>query len=70
MRGCLDRIARMLVHVSLDDLAIIGEGKNWGCLRHEHTIWIRRHIAEMSWKPAYQNQHLSALRGVLKAAWN
>ncbi len=61
MRGALDTIARMVG----GDTAFAFP---WPALRFEHTAAIRSKLAE-SYKPATANKMLSALRGVLKAAW-
>jgi integrase len=63
MRGALDTIA----------LLVAGDGADafsfpWPAFRFEHTAAIRSKLAE-SYKPATANKMLSALRGVLKAAW-
>ncbi|MEV4066862.1 integrase, partial [Nonomuraea dietziae] len=65
MRGCLDRIARVLT----GDEAVTGAGMPWHLLRYEHTVRIRTALTEQGWSPAYVNKHLVALRRVLKEAW-
>lgn len=65
MRGCLDRIARVLT----GDEAVTGAGMPWHLLRYEHTVRIRTVLTEQGWSPAYVNKHLVALRRVLKEAW-
>ncbi|MFD1930120.1 tyrosine-type recombinase/integrase [Nonomuraea mangrovi] len=65
MRGCLDRIARVLT----GDDAVTGAGMPWHLLRYEHTVRIRTVLTEQGWSPAYVNKHLVALRRVLKEAW-
>lgn len=62
MRQALDRMAELLTGTS-DALAC-----NWGALRLQHTIMIRAWLVE-NYQPASVNKMLSALRGVLKAAW-
>ncbi|GAA3316024.1 hypothetical protein [Nonomuraea dietziae] len=64
MRGCLDRIARVLT----GDEAVTGAGMPWHLLRYEHTVRIRTVLTEQGWSPAYVNKHLVALRRVLKEA--
>ncbi|MEU7003361.1 tyrosine-type recombinase/integrase [Nonomuraea sp. NPDC046570] len=65
MKGCLDRIARILT--GQDDA--VGAGQPWHLLRYEHTMRIRTILAGQGWSPAYVNKHLVALRRVLKEAW-
>ncbi|WP_084965317.1 tyrosine-type recombinase/integrase [Thermoactinospora rubra] len=65
MRGCLDRIARILT----GDPAASGAGLPWHRLRYEHTVRIRTILTEQGWSAAYVNKHLVALRRVLKEAW-
>ncbi|MEW9528236.1 tyrosine-type recombinase/integrase [Microbispora sp. NPDC049125] len=65
MRGCLDRVARL---VTGDPLAT-GAGQPWELLRYEHTVRLRTLMREQGWSPAHVNKHLVALRRVLKEAW-
>ena len=65
MRGCLDRISRLLT----GDPAATGAGRPWALLRYEHTARIRTLLIEQGWSPAYVNKHLVALRRVLTEAW-
>jgi site-specific recombinase XerD len=65
MRGCLDRIARVL---SGDEQAT-GAGQPWHLLRYEHTVRIRAILTERGWSPSYVNKHLVALRRVMREAW-
>ncbi|MBB5083686.1 tyrosine-type recombinase/integrase [Nonomuraea endophytica] len=65
MRGCLDRIARLLT----GEPASTGAGQPWHLLRYEHTVRIRTLLTEQGWSPAYVNKHLVALRRVLKESW-
>jgi site-specific recombinase XerD len=72
MKGCLDHIAGLL---GFDG----GAEVPWGELRFQHTSVIRSRLvntvnvrldgAEVPWSPSTINKHLSALRGVLRAAW-
>ncbi|MCB9437642.1 MAG: tyrosine-type recombinase/integrase [Anaerolineales bacterium] len=62
MRQALDRMAELLTGTP-DALSC-----HWGALRLNHTIMIRAWLVE-NYKPATVNKMLSALRGVLKAAW-
>lgn len=63
MRVALESIADILSagKVSADDLA-------WHALRPEHTAKLRSRLQSL-YSPATANRYLSALRGVLKAAW-
>lgn len=63
MRGALDSIAKTLSGGMCD-----AETLPWGALRFQHTAAIRAHLAETH-EPATANKMLSALRGVLRAAW-
>jgi site-specific recombinase XerD len=63
MRRALDAIAGLVSSGQVDALAM-----NWAGLRFQHTTAIRSRLAE-TYKPATANRYLSALRGVLKAAW-
>jgi site-specific recombinase XerD len=65
MRGCLDRIARVL---SGED-TVTGAGQPWHLLRYEHTVRIRTVLTAQGWSPAHVNKHLVALRRVLREAW-
>ncbi|MEV0584302.1 tyrosine-type recombinase/integrase [Nonomuraea sp. NPDC050310] len=65
MRGCLDRLARILT----GDDTVSGAGLPWHRLRYEHTVRIRTILTEQGWSAAYVNKHLVALRRVLKEAW-
>jgi site-specific recombinase XerD len=63
------------MHRYLDQMAALLTGDrnaflcNWGAVRYPHTQAIRARLAE-SYAPATVNGMLSALRGVLKEAWN
>ncbi len=63
MRGALDSIAKTLSGGICD-----AETLPWAALRFQHTAAIRAKLAE-DHEPATANKMLSALRGVLKAAW-
>jgi site-specific recombinase XerD len=72
MRGCLDRIARI---VAMDD-TVTGAGRPWWLLRYEHTTRIRAELRARTGedgRPAYSpssiNKHLVALRQVLRECW-
>lgn len=72
MKGCLDHIADLLAFDG-------GAEVPWGDLRFQHTSVIRSRLVgtatvkldgtEIPWSPSTINKHLSALRGVLGAAW-
>ncbi|MCW2946057.1 MAG: integrase/recombinase [Actinoallomurus sp.] len=74
MRGCLDRIARI---VAMDDTgAVTGAGRPWWRLRYEHTMRIRAELrgrmgegGAPAYSPASVNKHLVALRQVLLECW-
>ncbi|MEU5883021.1 tyrosine-type recombinase/integrase [Spirillospora sp. NPDC047279] len=81
MSACLDRIAAFLAEASgADPGGVEGRDFPWAALRAEHTAAIRALLGRQTsleadgtarpWSPAYRNQHLAALRGVLKAAWS
>jgi integrase/recombinase XerD len=63
MRGALDRIAELVSGGRADAL-----GLDWAALRFQHTAAIRAELAK-DYAPSTVNKQLSALRGVLKAAW-
>ncbi|XVQ89932.1 tyrosine-type recombinase/integrase [Microbispora siamensis] len=65
MKGCLDRIARLIT----GDPEATGAGQPWELLRYEHTIRLRTLMREQGWSPSHVNKHLVALRRVLKEAW-
>jgi site-specific recombinase XerD len=72
MRGCLDRIARI---VAMDE-TVTGAGRPWWRLRYEHTTRIRAELRERTnehggpaYSPASVNKHLVALRQVLRECW-
>ena len=62
MQGTLDKVARLLGYA---DLWVTP----WASLRYEHVQAIRTKLIEDGSKPATVNKTLSAIRGVLKAAW-
>lgn len=79
MRGCLDRLARILAGVRLDeppseDLErgaplVTGAWVPWWELRYEGTAALRSVMLEIGWSPSHINKHLSALRRILKESW-
>jgi len=69
MRSCLDRLARVLAGVRLDDDAVTGAMVPWWQLRYPHTAALRAVVASNGWSPAHANKHLSALRRVLRESW-
>jgi site-specific recombinase XerD len=74
MRGCLDRIARI---VAMDDTGTVtGAGRPWWLLRYEHTTRIRAELRGRTtedgrplYSPSSINKHLVALRQVLRECW-
>jgi site-specific recombinase XerD len=62
-RQALDLIASLLSGGRADSISL-----PWAALRFQHTAAVRAALAEQ-YKPATVNRALSALRGVLKAAW-
>ncbi|WP_030168683.1 tyrosine-type recombinase/integrase [Spirillospora albida] len=80
MSACLHRLAALLhTAAGRDPGPSPAETFPWALLRAEHTAAARTLIAaqtlagpggeERPWSPSYRNLHLSALRGVLQAAW-
>ncbi|MEV0996846.1 tyrosine-type recombinase/integrase [Nonomuraea sp. NPDC050202] len=69
MRGCLDRLARIIRGAPLDDQEVTGEDFPWHVLRYEHTTRLRAKLLQQGWSAAYINKHLVALRRVLKESW-
>ena len=71
MRGCLDRIAVILLADRIQLPPEPGRLVPWGRLRYEHTSFVRSRLLEADppLAPTYFNKHLSALRRVLKEAW-
>ena len=63
MRAALDTIAKLLSDGQADLLTV-----PWHLLRFQHAQAVRAKLVER-YRPATANKHLSALRGVLKAAW-
>jgi site-specific recombinase XerD len=63
MQASLNTIARLITGGQADGLA-----PEWAALRFQHTAAIRAKLAE-TYAPATVNKMLSALRGVLRAAW-
>lgn len=66
MLGALDTIAGLLT--GNPDARGLALDFNWPALRFQHTAAIRAQLAEL-YSAAYASKMLSALRGVLKAAW-
>lgn len=62
MRQALDRMAELLTGTP-DAMQC-----RWGAVRFQHTMAMRSQLMEQ-YRPATVNKYLSALRGVLKAAW-
>lgn len=79
MRGCLDRIARILAGVRLDEPVaaevergvpvITGAWVPWWELGYEGTAALHSVMLEIGWSPSHINKHLSALRRILKESW-
>lgn len=79
MRGCLDRLARILAGVRLDEPPaedlnrgvplVTGAWVPWWQLRYEGTAALRAVMLDIGWSPSHINKHLSALRRVLKESW-
>lgn len=84
MRGCLDRLARLLAGVRLDDPTpeevaagtpvVTGAWVPWWELRYAHTAALRAVMIAprpdgSTWSASHVNKHLSALRRVLKESW-
>lgn len=69
VRGCLDRLARLVVGVPLDDLQVDAYLIPWHQLTYQHTNALRSKIMEQGWVPGHQRKHLSALRQVLRECW-
>jgi integrase len=78
--ACLHRIAALFLTAhGLTPGPAPAETFPWAALRAEHTAMIRALLEQQStpcadgtprpWSAAYRNKHLSALRGVLDAAW-
>jgi hypothetical protein len=63
MRGALDVVARLLSNERCDALSL-----DWSAVRYSHTAAVRAQLAER-YAVATANQHLCALRGVLKECW-
>jgi site-specific recombinase XerD len=63
MLGALDTVAGLLSSGAHDATTL-----NWAALRYPHTVALRAKLVEV-YAPSTANKMLSALRGVLKAAW-
>lgn len=61
MRGTLDRVADLAGGFDLQTMP-------WAELRYEHVVALRTKLQE-DLAPATVNKYLSAIRGVLRAAW-
>ena len=70
MRGCLDRMARLLADAPIDDASITGADTHWWRLRYPDTVGLRATLIEQEWSPAHFNKHLTALRGILKTCFH
>lgn len=68
MRGCLDRLAVMLVP-ALEPEDYPGELIPWESMRRPHAVMIRKRLIERGWSPSHINKHLCALRGVTTECW-
>ncbi len=68
MAGCLDQIARMLAAAD-DDTGLTGAGQPWHAVRYAHVAEISSRLSGRGYSPSTVNKHLSALRGVLRQAW-
>lgn len=64
MQHALDSLARLLSQGEAD-----AAGYAWHALRFQHVTAIRTRLQDAGYKPATINKILSALRGVLRAAW-
>lgn len=79
MRGCLDRMARILAGVRLEEPSaeevergvpvVTGGWVPWWELRYEGSAALRAVMLDIGWSPSHINKHLSALRRVLKESW-
>lgn len=73
MRGCLNRVAELLIVPDADGARPPIEQLAWPLLRFEHTHALRTALRSRTtsagepWSPAYVNKHLVALRRLLKA---
>jgi len=63
MRGTLEKVADILT-----DGRATAESTPWAALRYKHVAALRTQLAER-YAPATANKALSAVRGVLRAAW-
>jgi site-specific recombinase XerD len=78
MRGCLDRIARIVLEEENGgplphDVKVTGACRTWWRLRYEHTTRIHALLSgrmdSAGWSYGYVNKHLVALRRILKECW-
>lgn len=65
MRGCLDRLARLMTGDSGSDAYSVP----WQTLRLQHVTALRTALLDQGLTPATVNKYLSALKGVLRACW-
>lgn len=63
MRSALENVAALLTNGALD-----AERLPWSSLRYPHLQALRARLAD-AYAPKTVNRHLSAVRGVLRAAW-
>src|SRR3954452_12160503 len=69
MRGCLDRIARLLTGSALDDPSVTAVDVPWWRLRSQHPQPLRAALVEQGWSVSHTNKHIVALRQVVIECW-
>jgi len=73
MRRCLDSITMIVLGQEASEPIhgdhITGASRAWWDLRYEHTAAVRAAMLDLHWSPSSFNQHLSALRQILKECW-
>lgn len=73
MRGCLARIAAMLVP-GLPPGSQPGDAVPWHLLRYEHAVALRgiitARVTAGEWSPSHANKHLAAIRGIALESWH